>query len=695
MNTNQLPYPPTPTVDAVDHYHGTAVSDPYRWLEDPHSAETQAWVAAQNALTQSVLAEIPLRAEFRERLTALWNFPKSSAPTQKAGRYFVQKNDGLQNQSVLYWQASPESDPILLLDPNTLSDDGTVALTNFKVSKNGRFLAYALSQSGSDWQTIRVRDSETGQDLPDLIQWVKFTSIAWLPDHSGFYYARYPAPDEMPDAPPSTHQRVYLHRLGQPQSADPLIYARPDAPELGFAPEITEDGRYLTLHVWEGTDRRNRFYYRPLDADGDFIRLLDEMDAKYNLLGSDGPIFYFETDHDAPNGRIIAIDTANPDPANWQTRIAEQPEAIAFSQMVHDEFILVTLRHGAHRLHRYTAAGAPLGEVPLPTPGTLFELTGERKDAEMFLLFQSFTYPPTVFRFDFLSGELETLHQPRLDFDPAQYETRQVFYPSKDGTQIPLFLTHKKGLALDGQNPTLLYGYGGFNVNLTPIFSPTRLAWLERGGIYAQACLRGGMEYGEAWHQAGMLGNKQNVFDDFITAGEWLIANGYTSKEKLAIEGRSNGGLLVAACLVQRPDLFGAVHCAVPVIDMLRYHKFTAGRYWTPEYGDAEADPEHFRFLYAYSPLHNVREGVEYPALIITTADTDDRVVPLHAFKFAATLQKGGNGRYPLLLRVETRAGHGLGKPTAKLIEEASDIYSFLWAMLTKTNTDPSSAIDN
>lgn len=678
----RFPYPPTPVVDVVDLYHETAVSDPYRWLEDPHSAETQAWVAAQNALTQSVLAEIPLRAEFQKQLTVLWNFPKSSAPSQKAGRYFVQKNDGLQNQSVLYWQASLASDPIPLLDPNTLSDDGTVALTNFKVSKNGRFLAYALSQSGSDWQTIRVRDVETGQDHPDLIQWVKFTSIAWLPDNSGFYYARYPAPDEMPDAPPSTYQRVYLHRLGEPQSADSLIYARPDAPDLGFAPEITEDGRYLTLHVWEGTDRRNRFYYRPLDSTGDFIRLLDKMDAKYNLLGSDGPLFYFETDHDAPNGRIIAVDAANPDPANWRTLIAEQPEAIAFSQMVHDEFILVTLRHGAHRLHRHAATGTPLGEVPLPVPGTLFELSGERKDAEMFLLFQSFTYPPTIFCYDFANDALETLHQPRLDFNPALYETRQVFYPSKDGTQIPLFLTHKKGLALDGQNPTLLYGYGGFNVNLTPIFSPTRLAWLEYGGVYAQACLRGGMEYGEAWHQAGMLEKKQNVFDDFIAAGEWLIANGYTSKEKLAIEGRSNGGLLVAACIVQRPDLFGAAHCGVPVIDMLRYHKFTAGRYWTPEYGNAEEDPEHFRFLLAYSPLHNVRSGVAYPPLIITTADTDDRVVPLHAFKFAATIQKEDNGRSPLLLRVETRAGHGLGKPTAKLIEEASDVYSFLWAML-------------
>jgi prolyl oligopeptidase len=487
----------------------------------------------------------------------------------------------------------------------------------------------------------------------------------------------------MPDAPPSTHQQIYFHKVGTPQSADQIIFARPDAPNLGFHPEVTKDGRYLTLHVWDGTDRRNRFYYRPLDGE-EFIYLLDQMDAGYNFLGNDGPKFYFHTDNGADNGRLIAIDLNNSDPANWLTLIPEGDDAIAFSRMVNNEFILGTLHHGHHKLHRYAVDGRHLGEIELPVPGTIFDVSGERKHTELFIQFQSFTYPPTILRFDFATEELTVLDQPELDFDPDAYETTQVFYPSKDGTKVPLFITHKKGMALDGQNPTLLYGYGGFNIAMTPIFSPTRLAWLERGGVYAQACLRGGMEYGEAWHQAGMLENKQNVFDDFIAAGEWLIFTGYTNSKKLAIEGRSNGGLLVAACLVQRPDLFGAVHCGVPVIDMLRYHKFSAGRYWTSEYGNAEENPDHFRFMMAYSPLHNVQPDHTYPPLIITTADTDDRVVPLHAKKFAATLQAADNGRNPLLIRIEIRAGHGLGKPTAKLIEEATDVYSFLWTMLNK-----------
>ncbi|MFZ1399841.1 MAG: prolyl oligopeptidase family serine peptidase [Candidatus Promineifilaceae bacterium] len=683
MDANSYKYPPAHKVDVVDNYHGTAVPDPYRWLENPADPAAIAWMEAQNELTQSIMAELPVHQQFNQRLTALWNYPKSSVPRRKADHYFVQKNDGLQNQPILYKQASLDAPLQQVIDPNTLSDDGTIALINQSYSKDGRFLAYSLSQSGSDWQTIHIRDLESNEDRPEVLRWAKFTNAAWLPDGSGFFYARYPSPDEMPDAPPSTHQQIFFHKLGTPQTADQIIFARPDAPNLGFHPHVTKDGRYLTLHVWDGTDRRNRFYYRPLDSE-EFIYLLDEMDASYNFLGNDGAKFYFQTDNGAGNGRIIAIHLTNPDPANWQTLIPEGDDALAFSLIVNNQFILGTLHHGQHKLHRYALDGTQLGEIALPVPGTIFDLAGERDHTELFIQFQSFTYPPTILRYDFATDALTILDQPQLDFDPDAYETTQVFYPSKDGTQVPLFITHKKSLALDGQNPTLLYGYGGFNISMTPLFSPTRLAWLERGGVYAQACLRGGTEYGEAWHQAGMLANKQNVFDDFIAAGEWLIATGYTNSKKLAIEGRSNGGLLVAACMVQRPDLFGAVHCGVPVIDMLRYHKFSAGRYWTPEYGNAEADPEHFKFMMAYSPLHNVQPDHTYPPLLITTADTDDRVVPMHAKKFAATLQAADNGRNPLLIRIETRAGHGLGKPTAKLIEESTDVYSFLWTMLNK-----------
>ncbi|MCA9931497.1 MAG: S9 family peptidase, partial [Anaerolineales bacterium] len=552
MSRKLFHYPASRQSDVVDDYHGTLVADPYRWLEDPVSAETKVWVAAQNELTESYLTELTVRAEFAERLTKLWDYPKYNVLRKRAGGYFFQFNDGLQNQPVLYRQAALDDAPELVLDPNGLSDDGTLAMTMYSLSKDGRFLAYNLSQSGSDWQAIHVLDLETGQKLDDVIQWCKFTPTAWTHDNAGFFYARYPAPGEMPEAPPSTHHRVYYHTLGTPQSDDALVYARPDAPDLGFQPYVTEDGRFLTLHVWEGTDRRSRFYYRDLESSGDFVRLLDDLDAGYECIGNDGPVFYFQTDLDAENGRIIAIDTTNPAREHWQERIPEQQDAIAFSLMVNDQFVVVRLHNAHHRLYIYNLDGTFDREIELPTAGTIFEIAGKRKHNELFIQFLSFTYPPTVLRYDFTSGELQTYRQPQLDFDPSRYETTQVLYPSKDGTQIPLFLTYKKGIKLNGSNPTLLYGYGGFNIDMTPIFSPTRLAWLERGGIYAHACLRGGNEFGEAWHQAGMLANKQNVFDDFISAAEWLIENKYTRKGRLAIEGRSNGGLLVAACMVQR-----------------------------------------------------------------------------------------------------------------------------------------------
>lgn len=681
MNNHKFNYPPAKKDDVVDNYHGTAVSDPYRWLEDPNSTETQAWVAAQNELTQSFISELPVKDLFEKRLTALWNYAKYDAPQKKGDYVFFQKNDGLQNQPILYCQKG-ENEPAVLLNPNELSEDGTTALINQSYSKDGRFLAYSLSQSGSDWQTIQVRDVETGEDFPEVLKWTKFNQPAWTDDNQGYFYTRYPSPAEMPDAPPSTHQRIYYHRVGTPQSEDELIYARPDAPNLGFSTDLSDNGRYLISHVWDGTDNRNRVYYLDLATKGEFVRLIDVMEAKYNFLGNDDTLFYFETNLDAENGRIIAIDINKPAKEHWQEIVPATEDAIYLSKMVHNEFIIDRLHHAYHRLYRYSLDGKLIAEIELPTIGSIVELKGSRKDDQMYFLFQSFLYPPTVFAYDFAQGETAVISQPHVNFNLDKYETTQVRYPSKDGTLVPLFITHKKGLKLDGNNPTLLYGYGGFNISIPPLYAPTRIAWLEQGGVYAQASLRGGTEYGEAWHQAGMLHNKQNVFDDFIAAGEWLIANGYCRNKTLAIEGRSNGGLLVAACMVQRPDLFGAVHCAVPVIDMYRFHKFTAGRFWTSEYGNAEINAGDFANLQTYSPLHNVQEQETYPPLIITTADTDDRVVPMHAKKFAAALQANDGGRNPLLLRIEMKAGHGFGKPTAKLIEEATDVYSFLWTML-------------
>lgn len=680
--TRTFHYPPAHQDEVVEDYHGRAIPDPYRWLEDPELPQTQAWVAAQNELTRHFIDELPARTHFASRLAALWDYPKISAPVKRGDRTFFQKNDGLQNQAVLYVQPG-EAPPEVLLDPNTLSEDGTLALVNQSYTDDGRYMAYFLSQSGSDWQTLYVRDVHSGQDTDDVIEWCKFTNAAWLPDNSGFYYARYPAPGEMPEAPPSTHHRVYFHKMGTPQTADQLVYARPDAPELGFNPRVTDDGRYLILHVWDGTDPRNRLYYRDLHGDGDFVRLIDVMEARYQFIGNDGPLFYLHSDDAAVNGRIIALDVENPGRAHWQEIIGETDESIEMSRIVNHRFIVDRLHHASHRLYCYHQDGALAGEIPLPPFGSILELSGRKEDTELYIHYQSFLYPPTIFKYDFETERLTAVHQPQVAFNRDAYETRQIFYESKDGTAVPMFITHQKGLKLDGNNPTLLYGYGGFNISLPPTFAPTRLAWLEQGGIFAQANLRGGTEYGETWHQAGMLANKQNVFDDFIAAAEWLIGNGYTRPQKLAIEGRSNGGLLVAACLVQRPDLFGAVHCGVPVIDMLRYHRFTAGRYWISEYGNAAENREHFHFMMMYSPLHNIKPGVSYPPLLITTADTDDRVVPMHAKKFAAALQAATPGNNPLLLRVEMKAGHGLGKPTAKLIEEAADVYSFLWTMLS------------
>ncbi|HXH13431.1 MAG TPA: prolyl oligopeptidase family serine peptidase [Alphaproteobacteria bacterium] len=673
-----LHYPPTRRDAVVDDYHGIPVADPYRWLEDLAAPETQDWIAAQNRLTRAYLDAIPNREHIQARLTALWNHPRCSVPYRAGSRYFFTKNDGLQNQDVLYMQQGLNGEPLAILDPNRFSDDGTVALISEAYSHDGTLLAYGLSQRGSDWQEIRIRHIDSGRDYEEVIRWCKFAGVAWKHDHSGFFYNRYPEPGSVPEADELAYNRLYWHALGTPQAADRLVYERPDAKELDFYPIISEDGQYLILHVSHAAVPQNRLYYREVNSDAPFVRLFDDGEAEYSFLGNRGATFYIHTDAEAPRGRIIAVDLAHPAREHWREIIPEQDDAIAFVEMVADHFAVVYKHDAQHRLKLYSPEGRFIRDIDLPAIGSIVGLFARNDGTELFIGFQSFLYPTTILRYDLSTQALTSFHQPAITFDPSPYETTQVFYPSKDGTRVPMFLTHKKGLSRDGQHPTLLYGYGGFAVSLTPFFAVSALHWIEQGGIFAVANLRGGSEYGEAWHRAGMLEHKQRVFDDFIAAAEWLIRERYTCAAKLAIMGRSNGGLLVAASLVQRPELFGAVICGVPVTDMLRYHRFTAGRFWVAEYGNAETDPEHFRFLYAYSPLHNVRRGVAYPPTLITTADTDDRVVPSHALKFAAALQAAQAGDHPILLRVDTDAGHGLGKPTAKLIAEQTDIYAFL-----------------
>jgi prolyl oligopeptidase len=675
----KLKYPAAPRSDVADLYHGTRVADPYRPLEDPDSAETRAWVEAENKLTFDYIRSAPQHAKIRARLSELWNYPRYSVPQREGSRYFYTKNDGLQNQAVLYRQESAGGAASVVLDPNTLSPDGTIALASQAYSRDGRILAYGLSSGGSDRQEIRVRDVETGRNYPEVLRWCKFASVAWRHDGSGFFYDRFPEPGSVPREDENNFNRVYWHRLGTPQSEDTLVFGRPDDRELGFSSIVTEDGRYLVLVVYHGTDPRTRIYYRDLEGPGDVVRLLDDADAMYAPIGNVGTTFYFHTDLAAPRGRIVAIDLGRPQRAAWKEVVAQGTDVVHFAALVHDELVLAYMQDAHDRLEVRRLDGGGARAIALPALGSISGLSGRQHDPEMFVGFTSFLHPGSSFRYDFASRKLEPFRPSELKFDASRYETRQVFYRSKDGTRVPMFLTHRKGIRTDGSNPVLLYGYGGFNISETPAFSVARLVWLEAGGVFAQPNLRGGGEYGESWHQAGMLDRKQNVFDDFIAAAEWLISNGYTRADRLAISGGSNGGLLVAACVIQRPDLFGAVVANVPVIDMLRYHKFTIGRYWVPEYGNAEASPEAFRYLLAYSPLHNIKAGTAYPPILITSADTDDRVVPAHAKKFAAALQAADAGTNPILLRVETRAGHGLGKPVSKQIEESSDMYGFLF----------------
>jgi len=686
--------PKAHTDSQVDDYFGTKVRDPYRWLENTDAADTKAWVAAENCVTFAYLARIPERARIRSRLTALWNYERFGVPSREGGKYVFSKNDGLQNQSVYYWQPTLAAEPKVLMDPNTLSHDGTVALTAWDVSHDGRYFGYGTAAAGSDWNELHVRVIATGRDRPDLLRWVKFSGLSWTHDNAGFFYSRFPTPTGNVLQSVVKNQRLYYHRLGTPQAADRLIYQRADRPDWGFSGSVTEDGRYLIVYVSLGTDSRNRVYYLDLRdprrprLTGRMVPLLDAFDASYGFVGNRGPVFYFTTNLDAPRSRLIAIDTRHPARADWKEIIPQSDQVLSGVTLVGGRFVAEYLVDAHSRLAVFAADGTPAGDITLPGLGTVGGVSGRADSPEMFYAYTSFLYPTTIFRYDVATGARSVWKAPRLAFDPGGYETEQVFYHSKDGTRVPMFLTHRRGLVKDGANPVLLTAYGGFDIDNLPYFSVANAVWLEMGGVLALANIRGGGEYGEEWHQAGMHEHKQNVFDDFIAAGEYLVSQGYTRPAKLAIEGASNGGLLIGAVENQRPDLFGATLPAVGVMDMLRFQKFTIGWAWVTEYGSSDSASQ-FPYLYAYSPLQNIRPGTHYPPTLVTTADHDDRVVPGHSFKYAATLQAAQGDSAPILIRVETRAGHGGGMPVSKQIELVTDEWAFLVKNLGMTLPPP------
>jgi len=670
----KLDYPKAKTVDQVDDFFGTKVADPYRWLENVDDPEVQAWGDAENAVTQSYIGKIPFRAQVAKRLTELLDYPRVGLPTKRGPWVFFSKNSGLQNQAVIYKQMGANGEPQPLLDPNTMSKDGTVSISALSYTGDGKMVGYGVSQSGSDWEVLHVRDVATGKDRADQIERCRFTAIAWAPDNSGFYYSRYPDAGSVPKGDEEFWQKLYFHRLGEAQKKDRLVYERPDCKECGTSPGVSDDGRWLVIHVWKGTATENEIFVQRLGQPGAQIEpVFTGFDASWSFVESSGEKLYFESDKDAPRHRVVTVDMAGD--RQPSTVVPEGTDVIGNVLIANGQLVISRMHNAQSRLFAFGLDGQMLHEVKLPTIGTIAGLSGRPNDPDLYVSFTSFLFPPQSYRYDFKSGALDLYKDASVDFDRTAFVARQVFFESKDGTKIPMFLVHKKGLMLDGNNPTLLYGYGGFNISMTPAFSTSRLFWLEQGGVYAVANLRGGGEFGEEWHKAGTLDRKQNVFDDFIGAAEWLIDNDYTRPEKLAIQGGSNGGLLTAACTLQRPDLYGCVLSQVPVIDMLRYQKFTIGAYWKPDYGDPE-NAAAFKALIQYSPAHNVKPGTKFPSMLITTADTDTRVHPMHAKKFAAAVQAANAGDNPVLLRVETKAGHGAGKPTSKQIEESADLYS-------------------
>ena len=689
-----LKYPEAKKGDVVEDYHGTPVPDPYRWLEDPDSPETRAWVAAENEITMGYLAGLPVREAYKKRITELWNYPKTQLPSRRAGRLFYRKNSGLQQQGVLYMRASLDSEPQLLLDPNVLSPDGSIAVRSTAASPDGKLLAYATSEGGSDWEVLHVREIGTGKDLPDLLEWVRFSGIDWTKDGKGFFYSRYPKPPEGKELQAAARdQKIYYHRVGTPQTEDRLIYERKDLPTWYMSSVVTEDGRYLVISLARGADRRNRLYTvalgnpRKPDLSAPVKPVAEEDDAEHLFLGNVGTTFYLCTDLNAPKRRIVSFDLRRPERKRWRTVVPEAADAIETPILAGQRLALHYLVDVQSRIRIFTLAGKPEGEIQLPGVGSVARMDGRNDTPELFYLFTSQLIPSTVYRYDFETGKTASFEASRPLFDPAGYETKQMFCKSKDGTRVPLFLTARKGLVLDGSNPTLLEGYGGFSISMTPLYYPEVPAWLERGGVYVVAILRGGAEYGEEWHRAGVLEKKQNVFDDFIAVAEHLIREKITSPSKLAIQGGSNGGLLVGAVMEQRPDLFAVAVPEVGVMDMLRFDRFTAGAGWVSEYGSS-SDPKMFPVLLAYSPLHNLKPGTCYPATLVTTADHDDRVVPGHSFKFAAALQAAQGCPRPVLIRIETQASHGYAA-TDKRIQLLADMWAFTETNLGATAFSP------
>ncbi|MFH2095729.1 MAG: prolyl oligopeptidase family serine peptidase [Bacteroidota bacterium] len=672
-----MEYPLTKKVDTVDNYFGVNVPDPYRWLEYDTAADVAGWVQAQNEVTFGYLEKIPFRDQIRNRLTEVWNFPKQTIPFKKGNNYFFYKNDGLQNQYVLYVQEGLDGNPSVLLDPNKMSDDGTVALSGLSFSKDGKLMAYSVSTGGSDWKEIFVMNVETGEQLEDHILWVKFSGISWY--ENGFYYSGFnqPAPGSELTVKNEYH-KLFYHHIGTSQEQDELIMDNPSVPSRMFYASTTEDERFLVVYEENAGSRGHLMHIRDHNKSEGFVTLVDEFGDDYNVIGNVDSRLYIRTNAGAPKNRLVMVDINNPEQEKWQEIIPEGADVMGSVTMAADKLVISFMKDAHSELKIYDYDGKYLYDILLPALGTVDGFTGYRDDQTAFYTFTSFTYPNVIYRYNFGTGVSEKYFEPDISFNGNDYETKQVFYKSKDGTDIPMFIVYKKGISLDGTNPTLLYGYGGFNISMTPGFKISRIIWLENGGVYAMACLRGGGEYGEDWHQAGTKLNKQNVFDDFISAAEYLIDEGYTSPEKLAVQGGSNGGLLVGACINQRPELFRVALPAVGVMDMLRFQKFTIGSGWVSDYGSSD-DSTQFHYIYGYSPLHNIKEDVEYPSVLVTTADHDDRVVPAHSFKYIATLQEKYKGKNPVLIRVDVMAGHGAGKPTAKQIDEATDIYSFLF----------------
>ncbi|MBV9106081.1 MAG: S9 family peptidase [Verrucomicrobia bacterium] len=681
-----LEYPKPKKGDVVDDHFGTKVPDPYRWLEDTDAPETAEWVKAENVLTSAYLEKLPERAGFREQMTKLLNYQRYTVPDWKGHRYLYRKNDGLQNQSVIYTLNKLSDEPRVLLDPNQLASDGTVAVTSTRVSDDGRLLAYGVAASGSDWNEIRVRDIDAGKDLSDVVKWVKFSEPGWTKDSKGFFYSKFPEPKPTGNQTFATlaYQKVYYHRLGDPAEKDRLIYERSDDPDLGFGAEVSHDGRYLLMLVNKGAEDRDLLYFKDLgdpkapNIEAPFQPIVDKFEGEFKVVGSIGNRLYLVTDLNAPRYKIVEIDLTDPSRDHWKEVVPESKELLEEASLVGGKLVIKYLVDAKNRLLVFDLEGRQEREIGLPALGTVGSLSGDPDRPELFYVFTSFLYPSTIYRYDVSSGQNMVFQKPSVDFDPDRYETKQIFYASNDGTKIPMFIVCKKGLQLDGNNPVFLTGYGGFNISMTPSFGASYAIWIEKGGVFALPNLRGGGEYGREWHESGMKEHKQHVFDDFISAAQTLIDAKYTTAKKIAIVGGSNGGLLVGAVLTQRPDLFGAAVAEVGVLDMLRFQKFTIGWAWQSDYGSSDT-PEGFQYLFKYSPLHNIKEGTCYPPTLVTTGDHDDRVVPGHSFKFAATLQAAQACANPVLIRIETKAGHGSGKPISKIIEEQSDVLAFIW----------------